>query len=124
MKNNSALKILGEFFILLISLYIGDITMGSHVEIPDFSTYIMIVITLMVLNKFIKPILLIIGLPIILLTLGIGYILITGFILIICTFLIPYFFIESYLYALLLSLIITFIEIILHTLTPYTHSHT
>ncbi|HRO41814.1 MAG TPA: phage holin family protein [Flavipsychrobacter sp.] len=81
---------------------------GVHLQ--SFTTAIIVAIVLGVLNLFIKPILVILTIPITIITLGLFLLIINALIVLLCDSLVSGFDVDGIIYALLFSLIVSLIS--------------
>jgi putative membrane protein len=88
---------------------------GVHVQ--NFTTAIIVAIVLGLLNLILKPILVLLTIPITILTLGLFLLIINAIIVLICSSLVPGFEIDGIIYALLFSLVVSLIGYIMESLT-------
>lgn len=82
----------------------------SGVHVAGFTTAIIVAVVLGVLNLFIKPILIILTLPITLITLGLFLLIINALIIMLCDSLVPGFDVDGIGWALLFSLLVSLIS--------------
>lgn len=80
------------------------------VEVKSFTTAVIVAIVLGVLNLIVKPILVILTIPITLLTLGLFLLIINALIVLLCSSLVGGFEVHGILYALLFSLVVSLIS--------------
>jgi putative membrane protein len=83
------------------------------VEITDIKTTIIVALVLALLNTFVKPILIILTIPVTILTLGLFLLVINIFIIKLTAYLVDGFDVENWLAALLFSLIVSLVSSIL-----------
>jgi putative membrane protein len=88
---------------------------GVHVK--NFTTAIIVAIVLGLLNLILKPILVILTIPITILTLGLFLLIINAIIVLVCSSLVPGFKVDGIIYALLFSLVVSLIGYIMESLT-------
>ncbi len=101
-----------RILILAFSIYlVGKITRLFIVE--DFLTAIITAILLAIVNTFVRPVLIILTLPITILTLGLFLLIINGISLLIVSSLVPKFKIKGCLNAAVAALLISIVNIIL-----------
>jgi len=86
-------------------LLIARFMPGVHVA--DFTTALIVAVVLGLLNVFIKPILVILTLPVTILTLGLFLFVINAIIILLCTNIVGGFKVDSFLTALLFSIILS-----------------
>ncbi len=107
---------------LLIKLLINTLAVfaGAYilpgVHVKNFTTAIIVAIVLAVLNAFLKPLLVILTIPVTILTLGLFLLVINAVIVILCSKLVPGFGVDGFWYALLFSLVISLIAAVLESL--------
>ncbi len=107
---------------LLIKLLINTLAVfaGAYilpgVHVKNFTTAIIVAIVLAVLNAFLKPLLVILTIPVTILTLGLFLLVINAVIVILCSKLVPGFTVDGFWYALLFSLVISLIAAVLDRL--------
>lgn len=80
------------------------------VHVPSFTTALVIAVVLGILNVFIKPILLLLTLPVTILTLGLFTLVINAFLIIIATYIVPDFSVDNFWWALLYAVVIAVIN--------------
>lgn len=85
---------------------------GVHIE--GFTTALVVAVVLGVINIFIKPILIILTLPINILSLGLFTFVINAVIIILVSKIVPGFKIDGFIWALLFSIILSVINSVLH----------
>jgi putative membrane protein len=105
---------------LLIRILIttGLVLLISHfmtsVDVADFTTALIVAVVLGLLNVFIKPILVILTLPVTIVTLGLFLFAINAFIILLCSRLVEGFRINSFWTALIFSIILSISESIVY----------
>jgi putative membrane protein len=87
------------------------------IEITDFSTALIVALVLGLLNFFVKPVLVILTLPITFLTLGFFYLCINAFIILLCDKLVDGFAVNSFWTALFFSIILSISQSLVYTIT-------
>lgn len=87
------------------------------VSINNFLTAITVAVILGVINTIIKPILIILTLPLNILTLGLFTFIINGFIILLTSSLVPGFTVQNFWWAILFSLVISIVSWFLQSLT-------
>jgi putative membrane protein len=108
---------------ILISLLVNTIAVLATgyilpgVDISNFLTAVLVAIVLGVLNTFIKPIFLLISLPINILTLGLFTLVINACIVLIAGRIVTGFYVENFLWALIFSIVLSLVSGFLNTLT-------
>lgn len=86
----------------------------SGVHIEGFSTALIVAVVLGIVNAFLKPILVILTLPINILTLGLFTLVINAILVLLVSSLVPGFKVSGFLWALLFSLVLSVVNSILH----------
>ena len=84
------------------------------VAVAGFFTAFVVAIILGLINIFIKPIVLIFTLPINILSLGLFTLVINALLVMLTSYIVPGFFVESFLWAFLFGLIVSLVNAILH----------
>ena len=87
------------------------------VSVESFTTSIIVVIVLAILNIFVKPILQIISIPITILTLGLFLFVVNALIIMLCGYFVSGFKVDSFWYALIFSLVLSLVQSIVGSLT-------
>ena len=109
---------------ILINLIISAIVVFSAayilpgVTVSSFSTALVAAIVLGVINAILKPVILILTLPVNILTLGLFTFVINAFLILIATKIVPGFSVDGFLWALILSLVLAVINGFLHNFAP------
>lgn len=86
------------------------------VHITNFTTALVVAVVLGIINAFIKPILIILTLPITILTLGLFTLVINALMIIITANLVSGFKVDGFLWALLFSIVLSIVSSFLHRL--------
>lgn len=89
------------------------------VAISGFGSALWVAIVLGLVNTFIRPLLIILTLPINILTLGLFTLVINAVIILIVSAIVPSFRVSNFGWALLFSVILAIINYILHAIIPY-----
>lgn len=87
------------------------------VQVKDFFTAIVVSIVLGMVNTLIKPILVILMLPITFITLGIFYLVINGLLILLVSSVVPGFSVKSLWWAILFSLVLSLVNWVLGSLS-------
>ena len=87
------------------------------IRIETVFTAFIIAIILGVINTFLKPILILLTLPLSILTLGLFVFIINGLLVLLASAIIPGFFVKNFWWAILFSLVVTLISSFLHRLS-------
>lgn len=107
------MKLVIKWFISAIAIIItGYILRGIHVA--DFRTALLVALVLGAINVTIKPLLIILTLPITIITLGIFLLIINALLIQFTAYIVPGFKVESFLWAVLFSIVLTIIHSILN----------
>lgn len=93
-------------------LLIANFMPGVHVE--GFTTALIVAIVLGLLNIFIKPILVILTLPVTILTLGLFLLVINALMILLCTKIVDGFSVDTFLTALIFSIILSVLQSIMN----------
>lgn len=108
---------------LVISLVVNTLAVliASYilpgVKVDSISTAFVVAVVLGVINTFLKPVLLILTLPITILTLGLFALIINAFLVLLVSSIVPGFRVEGFLWALIFSLVLTLVTSFLSSLT-------
>ena len=97
---------------VLISAYILP-----GVKIDSYFTALVVAIVLGIVNTLLKPILLLVTLPINILSLGLFTFVINAFLILLVSNLVPGFYVSSFWWALLFSLVLSLVNSFLHSLS-------
>ena len=88
----------------------------SGVHVASFTTALIVAVVLGLLNIFIKPILVILTLPVTILTLGLFLFIINAIIIMLCTQIVGGFKVDSFLTALLFSIILSILQSLVYSI--------
>lgn len=102
---NVILRLIVTAFLVMILAYFLP---GVHVD--GFVTALIVAIVLGLLNLFVKPILVLLTLPVTILTLGLFLLVINAVVIILCDYIVGGFEVSSFLTALLFSLILSIVQ--------------
>lgn len=86
------------------------------VTIPDFTTALILALVLSILNLLVKPILVILTLPVTVITLGLFLFVINAVIILLATKIVKGFTVDNFFWALLFSIVLTIINSIMHSI--------
>jgi len=89
-------------------LLLSNILTGVHVA--SFGTAVIVAVVLGLLNVFIKPILVLLTLPVTFVTLGLFLLVINALMIIFCTYIVGGFKVDSFLTALIFSVILSILQ--------------
>ncbi len=84
------------------------------VSVETFVTALVVAVVLGVINTFIKPLLLLLTLPITIITFGLFALVINGLMVLLASAIVPGFHVENFLWALLFSLVISLVSSLLN----------
>lgn len=98
----------------ILVLLISHFMKGVHVA--SFTTALFVAIVLGLLNVFVKPILVLFTLPITFFTLGLFLLIINGLIIILCSSIVGGFHVDSFVTALLFSIILSVSQSLMYTI--------
>lgn len=109
---NLIVRILIQTVAVLIAAYILP-----GVEIDSFLTMLIVAIVLGIVNAFLKPILILLTLPITIITLGLFIFVINAFLVLLVSMVVPGFYVDGFLWALLFSVIVSLVSTFLGSLS-------
>lgn len=107
----------------IINLLIGGLAVFISayvlpgVKVDSFLTALLVSVVLAVLNAIIKPILVILTLPITLITLGLFTFVINALLILLASYLVPGFKVDGFLWALLFSVVLSIVNTVLSSFT-------
>lgn len=109
------MEILVNWIISAVAIFATSYLLpGVHLE--NFVTALVVAIVLGIINAFIKPVILILTLPITLLTLGLFTLVINALLVMLVGEVVPGFQIDGFIWALIFSILLSIINIFLNTL--------
>lgn len=88
------------------------------VHISDFTAALVVALILGILNAVVKPILVILTLPITILTLGIFYLILNAALIVLVSKIVPGFVIDNFFWAIVFGLVLSIINTFVHKLLP------
>ena len=100
----------------MIIFSVAYIVPGVHVS--SFSTALVIALALGIINAILKPILVVLTLPITIVTLGIFYLVINAFLIVLVSKIVPGFSLDSFFVAFVFALIFSIVNTFIHKLLP------
>jgi putative membrane protein len=110
-----------KFFIiriLLTGLFVAVLSnFMSGVHVSDLPTSLVVALVLAVLNAIVKPILVVLTLPVTILTLGLFLLIINAIMVLLCDELVDGFRVDSFWYALFFSILVSFFQSCLFGMT-------
>ncbi len=98
----------------ILVMVIANFMPGIHVA--GFGTALIVAVVLGLLNIFIKPILVLLTLPVTILTLGLFLLVINALIILLCTNIVGGFHVDSFLTALFFSIVLSILQSIMYKL--------
>jgi len=101
---NFLVKVLISTFAVVITAYL----LGG-VEVPGFTTAIVVAFVLAVLNAVLKPLLILLTIPVTIMSLGLFLLVINAFIIQLAALIVPGFEVESFWWALLFAIILAIV---------------
>jgi putative membrane protein len=110
------MKVLISLIIQAIAVFITAYILPG-VRVDGFMTAFLVAIVLAVLNTLLKPILVVLTLPITILTLGLFYFILNAVVILIASALVPGFVIHGLFTALLFSIVLSVVKSVLNLLT-------
>ncbi len=117
-KITFVLKLFMNFLIKVIitavAVFVADYFMDSVQLSPDLKTTIIVALVLAVLNSFVKPILVVLTIPITIITLGLFLLIINAIIVKLADYFITGFSVDGWISAILFSLIVSIVSYILN----------
>src|SRR5271168_5365882 len=112
------LRFLGSWIINTTAVALTVIILRDHISYGDKLENLLIASFLLgILNAFVRPVLMLLALPLLIVTLGLFTLVINALLLCFLAKLLPFFHVDSFGYAFLGALIIGFISIALNVLT-------
>jgi putative membrane protein len=110
----TVIKLLLSAVAVVATAYILD----PHVQVDSFGIAILVAAVLSLFHIFLKPILVVLTIPVTILTLGLFLLVINAALILLADWLIGGFQVEGFLWALIFSLILSVIVSILHKFVP------
>ncbi len=113
-----SLRFLQSWIINTLAVMVAVEILRQHIRYEDkFQNLLLASFLLGILNSFVRPILMLIALPLLIFTLGLFTLVINALLLCFLTVLLPFFHVDSFGYAFLGALIISVISVVLNLLT-------
>lgn len=113
------MRVIAKIFAGSIAVIIAAFLLPG-IEIKDFVTSIIVAVVLAILNSVVKPILIILTIPVTVFTLGLFLLAINAFIILIADYLVSGFQVDGFWWALLFSIVMTVIMSIFNALEKST----
>lgn len=108
------IKLLITSFAVLFSAWL--LKKGIHIEEPRIYTSIVVGISLILINTFLKPVLVAMTIPLTMFTFGFFLLFINAFLIKIIDYFLPGFTVDSFLWALLFGLMVSFVSSIIEAI--------
>ncbi len=109
------MSILISWFVSALAILAASYLLPG-VHIAGFLTALVVAVVLGIINAIIKPILVILTLPINILTLGLFTLVINAFLVLLTSAIVPGFKVDGFLWALIFSIVLSIINMFLHSL--------
>ena len=103
--------LLTAILVMLIAHFMNGVT------VANFTTSIIVAIVLGLLNLFVKPLLVLLTLPVTVITLGLFLLVINAIIILLCTKIVGGFSVDTFWTALLFSVVLSILQSIIYSLT-------
>src|SRR5579859_350297 len=117
-RNRKLLRFLGSWIINTLAVFLTVEILRNHISYGDKLQNLLIASFLLgVLNAFVRPVLMLLALPLIFFTLGLFMLVINALLLCLLQVLLPFFHVDSFGYAFLGAIIISVISLVLNVLT-------
>jgi putative membrane protein len=110
-----------RFLLKFILSVIGILAVSrilSGVHISNWETAAILVIVLAILNLIVKPILIILTIPITIITLGLFLLVINAIIILVADYLIDGFYVDGFIWAFIFSLVLSIIHWLINAIVP------
>jgi putative membrane protein len=115
------MRFLGSWIINTAAVALTVVILRSHISYGDKLGNLLIAsLVLGILNAFVRPILMLVALPLLIFTLGLFTLVINALLLCLLSVLLPFFRVDSFGYAFLGALLISIISVVLNALTGNT----
>ncbi len=114
--NGLLMGFFARWIVTTLAIYGVAWLMRPHIEIADFQSAIWAGLALGLINAFVRPLIVLLTLPVTVLTLGIFLLFINAFLLMWVGELVPGFAVEGFGWALLASMLISLVGAFLHSL--------
>ena len=116
--NKRLLRFLGSWIINTLAVFLAVEILRNHISYGDkWQNLLLASFLLGVLNAFVRPVLMLLALPLIFFTLGLFMLVINALLLELLTLLLPFFHVDSFGYAFLGAIIIGVISLFLNVIT-------
>lgn len=111
------MKFLLDTIISTLAIMVVAYLMEPHVTVDGVLTALILALVLAALNFIVKPILVLLTLPVTILTLGLFLLVVNTFIILIASSLVKGFYVESFWWAMLFSMVLSLVSSIFTTLS-------
>ena len=108
--------ILVKLIINAIAVYVTAVLLSAGVKVPDLTTALVVAVALGIINTFVKPVLIMLTLPITMLTLGLFTFVINALIILLVSRLVPGFVVSSFWWALAFGLVLSIVNGVLNSI--------
>lgn len=116
--NRRLLRFLGSWIINTLAVFLAVTILRNHISYGDKLQNLLIASFLLgVLNAFVRPVLMLLALPLIFFTLGLFMLVINALLLCLLSVLLPFFHVDSFGYAFLGAIVIGIISFVLNIVT-------
>lgn len=105
-----------NLLVTAVAVYILSRLLEPHVSINSFTTAIIFALVLAILNAIVKPLLIILTLPITIITLGLFLLIINALIILLAAKFVSGIHVEGLLWAIIFSLLLSLVSTLLHRL--------
>lgn len=110
------MTLIANLFISALAVFLADYLLPG-VQVSGLASIVIVAIVLGIVNTFLKPILIFFTLPLTLITLGLFTLVINAALVLLVAWLVPDFYVQNFWWALAFSLVLTLVNMFLHTLT-------
>lgn len=111
------MKILVNLILSALAVFIAAYILPG-VSVANFTTALVAAVVLGIINAVLKPILLILTLPINILTLGLFTFILNAALILLAAKIVPGFHVDGFISAIILSIVLAIINFFLHSLSP------
>ena len=120
-QTSKAVRFLQSWIINTVAVLVAVMILQKHISYGDKLENLLVASLLLgILNAFVRPVLMLIALPLLIFTLGLFTLVINALLLCLLAELLPFFHVDKFIYAFLGALIISFISMALNVLTGNT----
>lgn len=108
------MKFLVNLLLTAVAVYVLSKVLDPHITINSFTTAIVFALVLAVLNVIVKPLLIILTLPVTIVTLGLFLLIINIFIIKLADFFVSGIYVDGWLWALIFGFLLSLLSTLLH----------